>query len=257
MIKRIGFKRLFIIGSLVGLIVGLAFFSYSIAEPQRKENIRDRSSADSRKTALQKELEIMREDMVVFQDRKLEYQRLIRTGFVTHAGVERLRQYLDVFKNKSGILTATYDIKAPMQEPMSDVIDEKYPFMRHSVSVTLTAFDDIDIYRFIYYINYALPGISSITGITVDRTAAVTENLLLQVEEGALPSTVRARIDFDWKVIRPASPDLPIDMMSLGVNQIVLPSADAIENPTENDTTVPSPSTDDRTPNAVVEGEAQ
>ncbi len=211
MIDKIGPKRTMVILSLVGLIGLLAGANYLVFVPKEQKTQMMLGGVRSETATMKDEIEKMRADYVTAQKQKAFFDSIKRMGFFNTQDRVLARQRFDTMQKLSKIITARYEIKAA--NIITDESAEKTGFvvMESPVSLDLSAVDDLDVYRFIYYLNYGFPGHVTINSLSINRSVPVTPDLLKRLGTGSPPPVITAKMDLDWRTMAPKdkiAPDL-------------------------------------------------
>lgn len=211
MIDKIGPKRTMVLLTLVGLIGLFAGANYLVFLPKEQKTQLMLGGVRSETATMKGEIEKMRADYVTAEKQKAFFDSIKRMGFFNTQDRVLARQRFDTMQKLSKIIAARYEIKAA--NIIADETAEKTGFvvMDSPVTLDLSAVDDLDVYRFIYYLNYGFPGHITINNLSISRSAPVTADLLKQLGTGTPPSVITAKMDLDWRTMAPKdqiAPDL-------------------------------------------------
>lgn len=234
MIEQIGYKRFLRIVILVVILIALAAGTELVFKPKVEQSARDLSAAKSEVTTLSDEINKMRDAYNMFEQQKNYYAVISRMGFFNDQDRVLARERFETMQRLSKILSAKYEIKAANILSEEANPDTGFVLMESPISVELSAVDDLDIYRFIYYLNYGFPGHITINNISITRSANVTTDLLKQIGTGNPPPVVSAKMEMDWRTMarkEAIQPDIiapPTDPNAQSDAAVAKPAAGAV-----------------------------
>lgn len=217
MIKSIGTKR-FLIVFVVGLLLAItAAANYYYLDPEVTKSKRALGVSLEEVTKIQTEINAMQQDFAFFEQEKVAFQRIVALGFFDPQDRVIAREKIDTVQKLSKIISAKYQIQAAQTHEIAVENDTSgqaqygvlqsgaqvpqggYTMIRSPMTFDIAAMDDLDVYRFIYYMNYAFPGHITINKLTISRKEAVnTENLKL-IGLGTPPTLIQASLDVTWQ----------------------------------------------------------
>ncbi|PZQ43706.1 MAG: hypothetical protein DI551_11610 [Micavibrio aeruginosavorus] len=201
MIAKIGLKRTIFLTLLVVLLAGLFLSGEFIFKPKQQESEQKLNAMLSETTQLQSEVDKMRADFTLFQKQQGYFDVISRMGFFNDQDRVLARQRFDTMQRLSKIISARYEIKAANILTDEAAAETGYVLMESPITVELSAVDDLDIYRFIYYLNYGFPGHITINSLNIERKAEITPALLKQIGTGNPPEIVSAKMELDWRTM--------------------------------------------------------
>ncbi len=201
MIGKIGAKRMTLLIMLVVLLAALGLSSEFIFAPKRTESQQRLQSVTGEVATLQAEITKMKGDFAAFEHDKAYFETISRMGFFNDQDRVLARERFDTMQKLSKIISARYEIKAA--NVLTDEADPETGFvvMESPITVTLSAVDDLDVYRFIYYLNYGFPGHITIKNLNMERKADVNPTILKEIGTGNPPEIITAKLDLDWRTM--------------------------------------------------------
>jgi hypothetical protein len=217
MIGKIGFKRALMLFVLAALAVVLFAANEWVFKPKVTESQAQLNQAMGEIGTLQGEIDKMRADFALFEQQKDFYDIISRMGFFNDQDRVLARQRFDTMQKLSKIISARYEIKAANILTQETNPETGFVVMESPISVELSAVDDLDIYRFIYFLNYGFPGHITINKLNIERKANVTPEILKQIGTGNPPEIVAAKMELDWRTmarkeaIQPSTLGQPVD----------------------------------------------
>lgn len=201
MIKNIGAKRVLVILVLVAILVVSVLASYFVFEPQNEQVQQTLNKTMSEKTTLQSEVDKMRADFATFEQEKTFFDTISKMGFFNDQDRVLARERFDTMQKLSKIISAHYEIKAANIIAEDGASATDFVVMESPISVDLSAIDDLDVYRFIYYLNYGFPGHITINSLTMERKAEVTPTILKEIGTGSPPEIINAKMELQWRTM--------------------------------------------------------
>ena len=201
MIGQIGAKRTFMIIGLGAVAAALAIAHYFVFQPRTESVEQELNRVMSDKGQLETEIAKMRSDFETFSKQKTYFETISKMGFFNDQDRILARERFDTMQRLSKIISARYEIRAA--NIIADESAEKTGFvvMESPIQVSLSAIDDLDVYRFIYYLNYGFPGHITINNLDIERKAEITPTILKQIGTGAPPEIVSAKLDLEWRTM--------------------------------------------------------
>jgi hypothetical protein len=201
MIGAIGYKRSLLLTMLAGLLGVLIFGSYFVFQPKAISSKAELATLQAQAATLQGDVDQMRENFAQFDTKKVIFENISRLGFFNDQNRVLARERFDTLQKLSKIITARYEIKAANILSQDVPIETGFVVMESPISVTLTALDDIDIYRFIYYLNYGFPGHITINNLDIQRSGEITPATLKDIGTGKPPALITAKMDMQWRTM--------------------------------------------------------
>ncbi len=201
MIQKLGFKRTLLLVVLGGTLAALFAANEFLFKPKVQESQTALNASMTELSTLQAEVEKMRLDFTQFESQKEYYATISRMGFFNDQDRVLARERFDTMQKLSKIISARYEIKA------ANILSEEanpetgFVVMESPISVELAAVDDLDVYRFIYYLNYGFPGHITINNLSIERSGEVTPELLKEIGTGNPPAMISAKMELDWRTM--------------------------------------------------------
>ena len=201
MIAKIGAKRALILVVLTGALAVFFGSAEYIFKPQAQETQMQLDAAMNEKSQLQREIEKMQADFLLFEKQKGYFEAISKMGFFNDQDRVLARERFDTMQKLSKIISARYEIKAANLLTDESPPETGFVVMESPITVNLSAVDDIDVYRFIYYLNYSFPGHITINSIAMKREAEITPEVLKQLGTGNPPEVISAQLELDWRTM--------------------------------------------------------
>jgi hypothetical protein len=208
MIKVLGIKRVLTLTILFGVNVALAAMLYLIVLPSKDST--ERELATTRSTVQGKRAEVtrMQTEYQQIQEEKNLFGDLENSGFFGTQDRLGARKTMESIQATSHILSAKYNINAVVAKENSAAAMSDHIILQSPVTVQLDALDDVDVYKFLYWIENGFPGQALITDITLERKQDIDESVLKQIGNGTPSVLMTASVNFAWNtfVSRDKSP---------------------------------------------------
>jgi hypothetical protein len=202
MIQVLGLKRVIGISFLLFLNILVGGLMYLYFLPGKEDAERElrvtRAAIASDRAAIEK----LREDYEFFQKQKSLYAELGKIGFFTDQDRFRAPERLESIKKVSRLIRARYEIGSAKKK--ENIHAEKAGHVLLSTPVKIydiEAMDDVDIYSFIYWIENAFTGQTSITKLEMKRAYDLNEAVIRQIGGGIATPLITGSINFEWRTM--------------------------------------------------------
>jgi hypothetical protein len=218
MIKVLGFKRVLTLACLLAANVVLAGLLYGVLTPQTMKTEQDLRRVRAEVSTRRNEVATLKTEYEQIQEQKSMFEDLERSGFFQTQDRLAARKLIEDVQAESDILSARYDIQAitVREDPMAAESD--YVILHSPLKFSLDALDDIDVYRFIYWMENAFPGHAGVQSLTLERKLDVDEVTLKQIGNGVPAILMSATVDFSWNTMVKRA-DIPQELAQPAVPQ--------------------------------------
>ena len=214
MIRVIGVKMIALLGLLLAL-GGILFFVNSFyLEARIKETTQKLNGVRAESADLRTKTEALQADYDSYQKEQETFSQISRMGFFNTQDRVEARRKFEAIERLSKIMFARYEIRAAtilksenkIENPvLVDLLGAQptadYVIIESPVSVSLSAIDDVDIYRFIYYMNYGFPGHVTLNQLNITKTEKLTPDILKDIGLGNPKELVSANISLTWRTM--------------------------------------------------------
>lgn len=207
MIQVLGIKRVVTIVVLVGVIAVLSGSYYFVVLPQQEKVERELRQVKSSISSARSNTDRLRRDFATLEQVKTRYAEIQQYGFFSDQNRVVARAKINEMKEESGVISARYTISASENEGDESLKTIGHDLMRSTIKFSVEAYDDVDVYRFIYLLNYGFPGMVDINRVVIERTRDVSAPLLRNIGTGSKTSLVNAQINADWFTVVPLEDD--------------------------------------------------
>lgn len=201
MIDKIGPRRATVLFVLIGAIAVLAVANYLFLRPKADSTKLELDGVRNETSVLKKETEKMRADLAVIEKQKLFFDSITKMGFFNEQDRLQARQRFETMQQLSKIISAKYEIRAATIVPDEAAEKTGYVIMDSPIKIDLSAIDDLDVYRFIYYLNYGFPGHITIRNVSIERKAELTPTVLKNIGSGLPTEIITATMDLQWRTM--------------------------------------------------------
>jgi hypothetical protein len=201
MIARIGARRTFVLIGLVSVLALLFFMTEYVLKPNAMKSEQKLNVMRGELSTLQTEVQKMQADFVLFEKQKEFFNTISKMGFFNDQNRVLARERFDTMQKLSKITSAKYEIRAANLLTQESPPETGFVVMESPISVSLSAVDDLDVYRFIHYLNYGFPGHITISSINLTRNIDVTPEILKQIGSGTPPEIISAKLELDWRTM--------------------------------------------------------
>lgn len=212
MMNALGKKRILILATLSVLLAVLSLLAFFVTMPQASKTKKRLDEISANKNQIAIEMEKMRADYITFENQRVLFDKLDKTGFLNDQNRVLTRARFETLQRLSKIVSAKYEIKAAVITENDLSSNTGYVTIQSPISVSLSAIDDLDIYRFVYYLNYGFPGFVKIKELTIERSAEVTPDVLKAIGAGAPPQIITAKMELEWTTMTKKS-SIPAEVL--------------------------------------------
>lgn len=205
MIAVLGIKRVLVLVALVALNVVLAASVYMYMIPENTVKKRELSGLRSQVSTLRGDIDRMQVEFEQLEDQKAEFELLAKDGFFKDQSRRQAEDIFNEIQKKSGVSKAIASIQAGVLEDNEEAKKAEHKILKSPMEVRLEAFDDVNIFHYLFLVEHYFPGHVSIKGVRIERKADVTGTVLRAISTGASPSLVEAHVKMVWRTMIPAS----------------------------------------------------
>ncbi|HOO81541.1 MAG TPA: hypothetical protein PK513_03455 [Alphaproteobacteria bacterium] len=203
MIAVLGIKRIFVLAALLLLNAFLAagLYLYFIPEIQVKE--RELRGLRGTVSTLRTDINRMQVEFEQLEDQKEEFEKLVRRGFFKDQSRRQAEKMFNVIQKNSGVSKAIASVKSGSIEDNPEAQKAEHKILRSPVEIRLEAFDDVNIFHYLFLAENYFPGHLSVEKISLKREADVTGTVLRAIANGKNPSLVGAQVELMWRTMIP------------------------------------------------------
>lgn len=198
MIDVIGTARIAFIGCLIAanaILGGLAYYYFA---PKIVQTQRELSNTKAQATGKRSEIQILRDEFKLLQERIQKFRELELSGFFETQNRLNAVEGVNEFREKSGLLKAKLDVKQGelREDPRLEGVEHAY--LMSPMSFELEALDDLEIYMFMKMVESRFPGKTLLESFEIERTGDVTPQTISGIVEGVPQPLVKGQVFYQW-----------------------------------------------------------
>ena len=207
MIGSLGIQKittLLVLVALLAFIYGYGVMTLGAKNTKIDQELRANQSEFSEITT---NIEDLRTGIKKFSEQKNTFEKLSDLGFFDSQNRLEMRRRFNDMQEKSRLISARYSISPANVEENKKATEAGYEIRSTIIDFTLEAIEDVDIFKFIYLLNYGFPGQVSIEGLSISRDVDITPTLLQKIGSGELVAVIGAtmRVNLRTMVKNPAA----------------------------------------------------
>lgn len=203
MIKVLGVKRLAGILILLALnaVVAAAVFMYFIPNKQKVE--RDLRSTKANVASKRAEITRIKDEFTRINKQKLLFEDLQTLGFFGDQDRFATQRRIEAINELTDVLNARYEIREAKTEENDMTKKAGQLILDTPISINVEALDDVDFYKFIYWVEYGFSGHTNITSLSMERVTDVNDATLRMVGSENPKPMIKGSFEFDWRTLIP------------------------------------------------------
>lgn len=205
MIGILGKKRIFILAVLIGLNVAMAAALYTYLLPEGTRLERVVRSLKTEVASTYADTERLRQEREQIQLQKTRFENLEAAGFFSDQNRVLARTKIEGLQRYTGILSASYNFSPAKIEENPLLAEVGHTVIASPATLTLTAMDDVDVLKFIYWLENGFPGHVSIDRVQLNRVMDINDVTLRAIGSGTETALVKAIVGFKWRTMIPDS----------------------------------------------------
>lgn len=203
MIRVIGFQKILTLILLAFFTAVFFFYGTYVLAPQIQDSKKQLSVNKGEISQLTEDINKLVEGIKTFESQKQAFERIKEVGFFDPQNRLETRQRLNEMQKESRLLSAKFSINSAVTEPNKLAREAGHKILNTEISFTLDALEDIDIYNFIYLMNYGFPGQILITDLAITKEQDITQPLLRKIGNGDYVPLVKAELKANWRTMVP------------------------------------------------------
>lgn len=205
MIGVLGIKRVAVLVVLVALNGFLAAASYMYLAPELQTKERQLRSDRSQVSTLRNDIDRMQIEFDQLEEQKEEFEKLAQDGFFKDQSRRQAEKILSQIQKNSGVSKAIASVRAGEIEDNEEALKAEHKILSSPVEIQLQAFDDVNIFHYLFLVENYFPGHIAVKDIKIERTADVTGTVLRAIAAGGNPPLVSANVNMVWRTMIPQS----------------------------------------------------
>lgn len=203
MIAVLGIKRVLILTTLFILNAALAAGVYAYLLPQTQTKERELRGVRGNVSTLRADIDRMQVEFEQLEDQKAAFEALAKRGFFKDQSRRQAERVFNDIQKKSGVSAAIASVKSGAIEDNPKTEKAEYKILKSPIEIRLEAFDDINIFHYLFLAENYFPGHLSIESIHLEREADVTGTVLRAIASGKKPPLVSAEAELTWRTMIP------------------------------------------------------
>jgi hypothetical protein len=203
MIKTLGVQRTAMLAGLIAFVLVTAYANFYVFQPQAKSAASRLSSVRSEENELRSAIDVMRGEQSTFDQQRSLFEKLQKRQFIGEQDRVLAREIFNQMQRQSKLLSIKYQIRSAGIWEIADVTDDQQALMVSPIEITIEALDDVDVYRFVYYLSNLFPGKISIKSLKLERPTRLTPERLRSISLGNVDTLIRASIKAEWITMAP------------------------------------------------------
>ena len=194
-------QKIFTLVLLAVMLLGIYFYGIMTLGPQNESSERQLRLNKSEFSEITNNMGKLVSDMKQFDQQKDQFENLKILGFFNTQDRLEMRSRLNEMQEESKLISAVYSVQPARTEKNKQAEEAGYKIVNTSISFTLEAFDDADIYKFIYLLNYGFAGHISINDLSIKINKKITPTLLQKIGAGDQVAVVVATLSVNLRTM--------------------------------------------------------
>lgn len=203
MIRLVGIRRIFAILLLLGLVVLLMSYTLVLAKPGLRKAQQELIKHKADIAEMTSNIDKLTQGIERFTTQKDYFEQIQKFGFFDPQNRVEARRRLNLMQKESRLLSAKYTIKQAIAAKSEKAAVANYKVLDTEIAFTFEALEDIDIYNFIYLLNYGFPGQIAIEELSISRDQEITQPLLRNIGIGDYEPLVKGELKVIWTTMVP------------------------------------------------------
>lgn len=212
MIDVIGFKRALILFVLFAICLVITVANYMYLAPENVSLERELKSVQSRITKKVAEKNKIENDLDAINLQKEDFKQLEAIGLLDDQNRLAFRRRINNIQQYTGVLSAEYGINAGNIKPQSDLEAAGHVILESPIDVKLDAIDDVDVYKFIFWLKHGFPGHVALDDISIERKRDIDEDVIKEITTSGPTALIEASLKARLRTIVPQE-NAPSDNM--------------------------------------------
>lgn len=205
MIKVIGAKRIALLVALL-LVNGLfaaATYLHMIPEEERTE--KELKTLRGATQTLQSDIERMQIEFEQLEQQQDQFDALKNDGFFKAQVRSVAKDIFTQIQKESKVVSAVVSVKPGFLEENEEAQKASHKLLVSPVEIAIKAFDDTDIYRYVFLLESKFPGHISIDNMIINRDTDLSGPVLRAIATGSNPELISSVIKVSWRTMIPES----------------------------------------------------
>lgn len=213
MIKVLGTKR--VMGLLILLAVNslLAAGVYLYAVPEKAKKEKDLRRLRDEISMVVSDIDRLQIEFEQLEEQQEQFDSLRARGFFSNQDRRQAEIVIKDIQKEAGVISSIASVSPGVVEDSEEAQKSEHKILSSPVKVTISALDDIDVFRYIYLLEEYFPGHVTINKVQIERAAEISGTVLRGIASGASPELVKAEIELTWRTMIPMTEiiDAPVE----------------------------------------------
>lgn len=203
MIKAVGYNKILLIVILGALLVATFLYNKEYLAPELLNQQRKLAAINSEISTMTNDLDQLRNQLSQFEKEKEDFASIQALGFFDSQNRVETKKLISQMQRESRLLTARYTVKPAQYISDDKTLEAGYKILKTDMNFKLEAIEDVDIYKFIYLLNYGFPGQLHINDFVISKEADITLPLIRKIGVGQSESIIGATLNITWQTMVP------------------------------------------------------
>lgn len=205
MIKVIGAKRVVILGVLVVLNAATAALTYLYMVPEAGASEKRLRTLRGENQTTSADIERMQIEFEQLDQQQDKFDALKADGFFKAQVRSVAKKLFKDIQDESRVVSAVAAVRPGSIEENEEAKKSNYKVLVSPVDIQIQAFDDGDIFNYLYILEQKFPGHLAIDKISMQRATDISGPVLRAIATGANPVLINANVKFSWRTMIPES----------------------------------------------------
>lgn len=205
MIKVIGAKRVVILGVLVVLNAATAALTYLYMVPEADASEKRLRTLRGENQTTSADIERMQIEFEQLDQQQDKFDALKADGFFKAQVRSVAKKLFKDIQDESRVVSAVASVRPGSIEENEEAKKSNYKVLVSPVDIQIQAFDDGDVYNYLYILEQKFPGHLAIDKISMQRATDISGPVLRAIATGQNPVLINANVKFSWRTMIPDS----------------------------------------------------
>lgn len=201
MIKVIGAKRFLVLAVLLSANLVLAAATYLYSIPQESETAKKLRTLRGENQTKQADIDRMQIEFEQLGQQQDKFDALKNDGFFKNQVRSVAKKLFKDIQIESHVVSSVAAIKPGVIEENEEAKKSNYKVLASPVDITVEAFDDSDIYNYLYILEQKFPGHLSVDKMSMTRVTDISGPVLRSIATGQNPILVKATFQMSWRTM--------------------------------------------------------
>jgi len=201
MIQVLGANRVILLVVLFLLLGATGGGLYGYLIPVNDKTERKLNGVNSQITSKKDEIRQLQQQIDQLHLLRADFEVLGNLGFFDIQDREQTKKRLDLVTELSKVSLARYNVGKGIVEINENADKTGYVVLKSAININVQALDDLDIYKFIYWVENGFPGHVSLSSLDMRRVNEVTPVNLKKIGRGGPLALMDSTLNFVWRTM--------------------------------------------------------